>query len=165
MGTVVGIRQSAGMSNSYEFARNLHEICTKFVRICTNSCLRIGYRLAGFCHFSSRCHGSCYNSGTPSPPGFAKQSSPASNTCALPSARRKNRGACTPPSSCGSFADAAAHSCPSESHSFCRANTVYNISAPSNDHQLARVDLLYGRVLPPMCCKRGLTTTHGSPLV
>ena len=53
-------------------------------------------------------------------------------------ARTKNRGAHSPPSSCGSFAVAAARSCRAKSHSFCKANTVVHVSSPSNNHQLAR---------------------------
>ena len=37
---------------SYEFARHLYKIRTKFIRICTNPFIWIGHRLVGFCHFS-----------------------------------------------------------------------------------------------------------------
>ena len=69
---------------------------------------------------------------------FAKPSLPAGKACALPSARRKNRGAHTPPSPCGNRDVAAARSCPAKSHSFCKANTVFHVAAPSNSRQLAR---------------------------
>ena len=88
-----------------------------------------------------RCHGFCFNSGTPLAPEFALQShQPKQAThvpCHLPVG--KNRGAHTPPSSFVSFGVAAARSCPSTSHSLCKANTVFHVSAPSNNHHLARI--------------------------
>ena len=72
-GGTPGVRANEGVDkgeicmNSSKFAPKSHEIRTKFVRIQANSCLWIGYRLAGFCHvlfWAPFGHGGCVWAGT-----------------------------------------------------------------------------------------------------